>query len=148
MAELETSKSKEPAAQKARIVELDFGGKNKEKGEIVENEDETEPVVDDFDIEQAATSLMSKGRQLAQTDHEKVYYRPFRRDFYVEVPELQKMTKAEVAKYRTELDDIKVRGKHCPKPIKNWAQAGVERKVLAILKKWVFLVDKFNIHLG
>lgn len=85
--------------------------------------------------EQAATSLIGKGRQLALTNHDKVYYRPFRRNFYIEVPELQRMTKKEVEKYREELDEIKVRGNKVPKPIKNWAQAGVEKKVLDILKK-------------
>jgi ATP-dependent RNA helicase DDX46/PRP5 len=105
------------------------------KGEIIDNEDEVGPAVDDFDMEQAASSLIGKGRQLAVTNHEMVYYRPFRRNFYIEVPELQRMTKKDVEKYREELDDIKVRGNRIPKPIKNWAQAGVSLKVLNILKK-------------
>lgn len=131
------TKGKEPQAKKARVIELDTGNdKNgQQKGEIIDNEDEVEQVADDFDMEQAATSLMSKGRQLAQTNHEMVYYKPFRREFYIEVPDLQKMTRKEVEKYREELDDIKVRGVKCPKPIKNWAQAGVSLKILNTLKK-------------
>jgi ATP-dependent RNA helicase DDX46/PRP5 len=137
MAELDKTKSKDAQAKKARVVELDTNKQedDQQKGEIIENEDEAGPLVDDFDMEQAASSLMSKGRQLAQTNHEMVYYRPFRRNFYIEVPELQKMSKKEVEKYREELDEIKVRGLKCPKPIKNWAQAGVELKVLNTLKK-------------
>lgn len=83
---------------------------------------------------------MAKGRQLPQTDHTRVYYRHFRKDFYIEVPEVAKMTKKEVEDYRTELDEIKVRGSRCPKPIKNWAQCGVDLKVLNSLKKHVILI--------
>jgi len=41
----------------------------------------------------------------------------------------------EVDSYRMELEDIKVRGKHCVKPIKTWAQCGVSKKELDCLKK-------------
>lgn len=37
--------------------------------------------------------------------------------------------------YREELENIKVRGKGCPKPIKTWAQSGCSRAVLDILKQ-------------
>lgn len=105
------------------------------KGEIVENEDVDAPVIEDLDIEQTASSLLAKGRQLPQTDHTKVYYRSFRKNFYVEVPELAKMTKKEVEDYREELDEIKVRGTKVPKPIKSWAQCGVDLKMHTALKK-------------
>ncbi|KHN75722.1 putative ATP-dependent RNA helicase DDX46 [Toxocara canis] len=125
---------------KARIVIIKTGNDVKpNKGEIVEAEDEVEArshlqVVDEFDIEKAASSLIARGRQLPQTDHSKVYYRPFRKDFYVETAELAKMTKKEVEQYREELD-IRVRGKNCPKPVRSWAQCGVEWKILNTLKK-------------
>jgi len=31
-------------------------------------------------------------QDLAAVDHTKIYYRPFRKDFYVEVPEISRMT--------------------------------------------------------
>ncbi|VDN90886.1 unnamed protein product [Brugia pahangi] len=131
---------------KARIVVIKSDANlEPKKGEIIEAEDEIEPVIDDFDIEKAASSLIAKGRQLPQTDHSKattfqdlycifVYYRPFRKNFYVETAELAKITKKEVDEYREELD-IRVRGKNCPKPIRSWAQCGVEWKILSTLKK-------------
>jgi hypothetical protein len=36
-------------------------------------------------------------------------YRPFLRNFYIEVPELTRMTEAEIAEYRKQLDGIKAR---------------------------------------
>ena len=54
-----------------------------------------------------------------------------RRNFYIEVPELARMTPEEVEEYRAELDGVKVRGKNVPKPIRNWHQ--VSRPRLALL---------------
>ena len=51
----------------------------------------------------------SKGDKLGPVDHAKMNYRPFRRNFYIEVPELARMTEAETAQYRTQLDGIKAR---------------------------------------
>ena len=36
--------------------------------------------------------LLCVFQDLIQTDHEKIYYRPFRKDFYIEVPEIARMT--------------------------------------------------------
>ncbi|XP_039251151.2 putative ATP-dependent RNA helicase DDX46 [Styela clava] len=71
-------------------------------------------------------------------DHTKIKYEPFRKSFYVEVPELAALTEEEVAERRMELENVKVRGKNCPKPIKSWAQVGVSFKVLNALKKAKF----------
>lgn len=53
-------------------------------------------------------------------DHTKVTYGEFRKDFYIEVPEIKRMTDEEVAAYRKEkLGDVKLRGRGViPKPIK------------------------------
>ena len=51
---------------------------------------------------------LSKGDKLGVVDHSKINYAPFRRSFYIEVPELARMSAAEVAEYRRQLDDIKV----------------------------------------
>ena len=54
-------------------------------------------------------------------------YRPVlhrRRNVYIEVPELARMSDDEVAAYRAALDGVKVRGKDVPKPVKNWNQVG------------------------
>ncbi|GMT26278.1 hypothetical protein PFISCL1PPCAC_17575, partial [Pristionchus fissidentatus] len=107
----------------------------KQKGEVLENEDNHEMLVDDFDMEAATNSLLAKGRLLPQTDHNKVYYRKFRKNFYNEVPDISNMTKREVEDYRYEMDQIKVRGKDVPRPIKSWPQCGAHRSILSLLKK-------------
>ena len=76
-----------------------------------------------------------KKKELLLADHSKIYYKPFRKNFYVEVPELGRMTAAEVDAYRVELDGIRVIGKNTPKPIRTWAQSGVSNKISDVLKK-------------
>lgn len=51
---------------------------------------------------------LTKGDRLGQTDHSQINYPDFRRCFYIEVPELARMTQEEVDEYRKELDDLKV----------------------------------------
>ncbi|KAL3077324.1 hypothetical protein niasHS_013313 [Heterodera schachtii] len=134
MAEI-SQKNKGGDEKKARVLVIGAVSKSApNKGDIVEPEDETVPITDELDIEQTASSLLAKGRMLAQTDHTKVYYRPFRKNFYVEVPEITAMSKKEVDEYRKELEEITVRGKNVPKPIKSWSQCGVDLKMLNILK--------------
>lgn len=92
------------------------------KGELIEqNMDSLEYSSEDEleDIRDTAVNLAMKHRkELAKIDHSSVSYAPFRKNFYVEVPELARMTSSEVEKYRSELEGIQVKGKGCPKPIK------------------------------
>jgi len=53
----------------------------------------------------------------------------------VEVPELARLSPAEVDAYRCELEGIRIKGKGCPKPIMKWAHAGLSRKEMDVLKK-------------
>lgn len=51
---------------------------------------------------------LSKGDRLVPVDHSKINYLPFRRNFYIEVPELARMSEKEVAELRKQLEDVKV----------------------------------------
>lgn len=77
---------------------------------------------------------LSKGDRLTVIDHSSIDYPPFRRNFYIEVPELAKLSPPEVEELKLCLDGIKTRGKDVPKPIRNWNQAGLSSRVLDILK--------------
>jgi len=87
-------------------------------------------------LESDLTKLKEKGKKdLAKIDHSEIEYQSFRKAFYLEVPEIAKMTDAQVEDYRTEMEGIKVKGKNVPRPIKNWPQCGVSSKILQLLKK-------------
>lgn len=114
----------------------------KKKGELLEqNQDGLEYSSEEEmeDIKDTAANLANKHKkELAKIDHAGVDYAAFRKNFYVEVPELGKMTSDEVDLYKEELEGIQVKGKGCPKPIKSWAQCGVSKKEMDVLRKMCF----------
>ncbi|KAG5442579.1 putative ATP-dependent RNA helicase ddx46 [Clonorchis sinensis] len=107
------------------------------KGELMEsNIDEMEYSSEEEEetLEDALAHLQKK-EKLLPVDHSKIHYRPFRKNFYIEVPELAKMSKEDVKAYRASLENIRVRGQDCPKPLKNWVQAGISSRLLICLKR-------------
>uniref|UniRef100_A0A668UC02 Probable ATP-dependent RNA helicase DDX46 n=1 Tax=Oreochromis aureus TaxID=47969 RepID=A0A668UC02_OREAU len=112
---------------------------HKKKGELMENDQdamEYSSEEEEVDLQTALTGFQTKQRKILEpVDHTKIQYEPYRKNFYVEVPELAKMTTEEVNAYRLELEGITVKGKGCPKPIKTWVQCGVSMKILNALKK-------------
>lgn len=121
-------------AKRAR-VDLDL----KDEEEI--DQDLVEEPVEDLEADLAAAiagtnaSVNKVTKKLNQLSRREVTYRPFRKDFYVEVPELAKLTKDEVKNLRHSLENIKVSGENCPKPATCWAHCGLSRKVMEVLKK-------------
>ncbi|KAM6907117.1 putative ATP-dependent RNA helicase DDX46 [Xenentodon cancila] len=112
---------------------------HKKKGELMENDQdamEYSSEEEEVDLQTALTGFQTKQRKILEpVDHGKIQYESYRKNFYVEVPELAKMTTEEVNAYRLELEGITVKGKGCPKPIKTWVQCGVSMKILSALKK-------------
>jgi ATP-dependent RNA helicase DDX46/PRP5 len=50
-----------------------------------------------------------KKKDIQAVDHDQMNYEPVRKNFYIEAPEIAKMTAKEVEILRTELDNIKIR---------------------------------------
>ena len=97
--------------------------------EAPEGEDEEE------DEEDRALAARAKKKELPKIDHSTVEYAPFRKNFYVEVPEISNMSEEQVEELRKSLDSIKVRGKRCPRPIKRWTQCGLSDRLLGAIAK-------------
>ncbi|XP_051902429.1 probable ATP-dependent RNA helicase DDX46 [Hippocampus zosterae] len=112
---------------------------HKKKGELMENDQdamEYSSEEEEVDLQTALTGFQTKQRKILEpVDHGKIQYEPYRKNFYVEVPDLARMSPEEVNTYRLELEGITVKGKGCPKPIKTWVQCGVSMKILNALKK-------------
>lgn len=111
----------------------------KKKGELMENDQdamEYSSEEEEVDLQTALTGFQTKQRKVLEpVDHQKIQYETYRKNFYVEVPELARMSPEEVNEHRLELEGIIVKGKGCPKPIKTWVQCGTSMKVLNALKK-------------
>lgn len=88
--------------------------------------------------EKALAGKLSKADKLGVVDHATIEYPPFRKNFYIESPEIAKMTDDEIKELRKSLEGIKCRGRDVPAPIKTWYQAGLSQKVLEVIKKCAY----------
>lgn len=75
-----------------------------------------------------------KKRDLASVDHSKMKYESFRKAFYHPPPEIAEMTNEEAEALRVELDNIKIRGVDCPKPITKWSHCGLPAVCLEVIR--------------
>ncbi|KAK8976615.1 hypothetical protein V6N11_057215 [Hibiscus sabdariffa] len=122
-------------------------GPNKALGRIIPGEDsdsdygdievDEENLEDEDDDEFMKRVKKTKAEKLSIVDHSKIDYKPFRKNFYIEVKEISRMTPEEVAAYRKELE-LKLHGKDVPKPIKTWHQTGLTSKILETIRKHNF----------
>lgn len=89
----------------------------KNKGELIEqNQDglEYSSEEEQEDLKDTAANIANKQRkELIKIDHNHILYLPFRKNFYVEVPEIARMTQEEVDAYKEELEGIRVKGIVC-----------------------------------
>ncbi|XP_073050777.1 DEAD-box ATP-dependent RNA helicase 45-like [Primulina eburnea] len=119
-------------------------GMTKTMGRIIPGEDsdsdygdlkyDEDPQEDEDDEEFMKRVKKTKVEKLSIVDHSKIDYPPFRKNFYIEVKEINRMTSEEVAAYRKELE-LRIHGKDVPKPVKNWHQTGLSNKILDTIKK-------------
>lgn len=82
-----------------------------------------------------AMASKRKKKDLPTTNHAKISYQPFRKNFYHQPTELSEMTEEEVADLRLELDGIKIRGIDAPKPVQKWSQCGLGVQSLEVIQK-------------
>jgi len=115
-------------------LETPKNSKKRKKKEIVMSDDEYEGL--DSDDEEWKQKI--RKRELQRVDHSTINYMEFRKDFYIEVPEIAKLSKSEVKEYRSSLGNIRIRGKKCPRPIKGFHQCGLSDRILETLKKHAY----------
>ena len=110
-------------------------------GDVIYNEDINEYVSkNDFilnSIEDDWKRLKmsrEKIKELKPIDHSKIQYEPFKKNLYLESPEISKLTDLEIEEIRRKNGEIKVRGKKIPKPILNWYNCGLNDTITKILE--------------
>lgn len=130
-------KSKKEEARTRRRRRKAYDSEEDEDDSDADRE-ENEDLDDEEWARRVRTGKLSKGDKIGVVDHSLIEYPAFRKDFYIEVPELKAMTEEEVAECRKSLDGIKVRGKFAPKPIKSWIHAGLSTRIIDVLKRHEF----------
>jgi ATP-dependent RNA helicase DDX46/PRP5 len=103
-------------------------------------DDDLEPDLTAVEGEDLLALAASKKRkkEVPTTDHSKVEYEPFRKNFYTEPTEIANMTEEEVRNLRFELDGIIVKGANVPRPVTKWAQMGLLQQTMDVFGKLRF----------
>eukprot|EP00468_Gymnochlora_sp_CCMP2014_P005705 CAMPEP_0167750518 /NCGR_PEP_ID=MMETSP0110_2-20121227/6042_1 /TAXON_ID=629695 /ORGANISM="Gymnochlora sp., Strain CCMP2014" /LENGTH=1365 /DNA_ID=CAMNT_0007635861 /DNA_START=143 /DNA_END=4240 /DNA_ORIENTATION=- len=117
--------------------------KKVKQGDLYESEDN---ILDEKQLARRAKEMKSwleknkpKLKDLKPVDHSKMNYEPFRKKFYIESPEISAMTADEVKLMcKKELDNVRIRGKNCPKPIKKWVHCGLPKKIYRTLERLAY----------
>ncbi|KAG0182681.1 pre-mRNA processing RNA-helicase [Apophysomyces sp. BC1034] len=127
---------------KKRLQQLEKTTDAKRGSDEDEVEGEPEPENEDIGSDPedilALAAKKAKRKDLAPVDHGQVEYESFRKDFYIEPPELREMTTEQVDLLRIELDGIKIRGVNCPKPIIKWTHCGLPAGCLEVIRRLKF----------
>jgi ATP-dependent RNA helicase DDX46/PRP5 len=111
---------------------LDYNGSEGEENEhAAQRFDESNAVY----WQRIMSEKRQKAEKLATLDHDSIEYEPFRKNFYIEAPEIANMSVKDARRLRKDLDGIRVHGKDVPVPIRTWTQAGLSNKVLDVLNK-------------
>ncbi|KAH9317119.1 hypothetical protein KI387_018888 [Taxus chinensis] len=100
-------------------------------------DDDAKKTDDEDDNEFMKRVKKSKVEKLSVVDHSKIQYPPFRKNFLGGRRVDSQSKDEEVVAYRKDLE-LKIRGKDVPRPIKKWAQIGLNGKVLEVIKKLGF----------
>ncbi|KAF7731523.1 pre-mRNA processing RNA-helicase [Apophysomyces ossiformis] len=127
---------------KKRMQQLEKSTDVKRASDDEEGEGELEPENEEIGSDPedilALAAKKAKRKDLAPVDHAQVEYESFRKDFYIEPPELREMTPEQVELLRIELDGIKIRGVNCPKPIMKWTHCGLPAGCLEVIRRLKF----------
>ncbi|KAF4656622.1 atp-dependent rna helicase, partial [Perkinsus olseni] len=114
-----------------KVVE---GESEKNKTAIVVKPEIKEDDISRMSYFELAKQFVSK-KELPPVDHSKIDYYPIKKNLYKQVREISNMPEHEVAQLRQSNGDIRVRGKHCPRPIKSFAMAGLDVRILRMLAR-------------
>lgn len=118
-----SDKTESKNGKKTGLIDA-FADESSDEGEMPELDDLEKASMRPEDILALAQKKLKK-RDLPAVDHAKMNYEPFRKAFYHPPPEIAEMTNEEADALRVELDNIKIRGVDCPKPITKWSHCGL-----------------------
>lgn len=127
----ESDKKRMGTASNPVVTAARFDDNDDEEEEEKKEEDVSKMSAEDI-LALAASRV--KRKEIAVTDHSKVQYEPFRKQFYNPPSEVQNMTEEEADNQRLLLDGIKIRGVDCPKPVTKWSLLGLPSSCLEVIK--------------
>eukprot|EP01054_Gregarina_sp_Poly1_P010339 Gregarina_sp_Poly_1__10338@NODE_734_length_6557_cov_123_557627_g549_i0_p1_GENE_NODE_734_length_6557_cov_123_557627_g549_i0NODE_734_length_6557_cov_123_557627_g549_i0_p1_ORF_typecomplete_len1175_score228_12DEAD/PF00270_29/5_4e54DEAD/PF00270_29/9_1e02DEAD/PF00270_29/1_5e03Helicase_C/PF00271_31/9_2e28ResIII/PF04851_15/5_3e12ResIII/PF04851_15/8_3e03ERCC3_RAD25_C/PF16203_5/1e09Flavi_DEAD/PF07652_14/0_013AAA_19/PF13245_6/2_5e03AAA_19/PF13245_6/0_24AAA_19/PF13245_6/1_3e03SecA_DEAD/PF07517_14/1_8e04SecA len=109
----------------------------------VDDNENQQGAIDDFlqstqETEEGYFDLLAKHgskKDLQPVDHSQIDYPEFKKNLYVQVREITAMKDHEVEAFRRSNGNIRIRGKGCPRPIREFSQCGLSDQLLKVLQK-------------
>ncbi|QHS71794.1 DEAD-box RNA helicase PRP5 [Saccharomyces paradoxus] len=113
-----------------------------DRGDILDVEDQLVALegADDENVEDNTDSsnIAKIAKLKAKKRVKQIYYspeelEPFQKNFYIESETISSMTEVEVEELRLSLDNIKIKGTGCPKPVTKWSQLGLSTDTMILI---------------
>lgn len=96
-------------------------------------EEDGQQVLDDVDAEFVRLKKLKSKKKVKKLDIRDRSLEPFVKKFYSEPEEIKNMTETEVDELRLSLDNIKIKGFDCPRPIVKWSQLGLTTDIMNLI---------------
>ncbi|CAI5734115.1 unnamed protein product [Peronospora destructor] len=121
-----------------RAIKEDRMLKNGDTGRIYQGFEE-DVIGEDSELADQRSALeilqeQQKKKEIKPVDHAKINYLPLQKKFYVVPKEIKDLSEAELELQRKE-NEIKIRGKACPRLLQKWTQCGFSVRMLQLIKK-------------
>ncbi|CAI4277169.1 CIH_collapsed_G0004310.mRNA.1.CDS.1 [Saccharomyces cerevisiae] len=113
-----------------------------DRGDILDVEDQLFELggTDDEDVEDNTdnSNIAKIAKLKAKKRVKQIYYspeelEPFQKKFYIESETVSSMSEMEVEELRLSLDNIKIKGTGCPKPVTKWSQLGLSTDTMVLI---------------
>ncbi|AJP95215.1 DEAD-box RNA helicase PRP5 [Saccharomyces cerevisiae S288C] len=113
-----------------------------DRGDILDVEDQLFELggTDDEDVEDNTdnSNIAKIAKLKAKKRVKQIYYspeelEPFQKNFYIESETVSSMSEMEVEELRLSLDNIKIKGTGCPKPVTKWSQLGLSTDTMVLI---------------
>ncbi|CAI4274009.1 CFA_G0004230.mRNA.1.CDS.1 [Saccharomyces cerevisiae] len=113
-----------------------------DRGDILDVEDQLFELggTDDEDVEDNTdnSNIAKIAKLKAKKSVKQIYYspeelEPFQKKFYIESETVSSMSEMEVEELRLSLDNIKIKGTGCPKPVTKWSQLGLSTDTMVLI---------------
>lgn len=113
-----------------------------DRGDILDVEDQLFEFggTDDEDVEDNTdnSNIAKIAKLKAKKRVKQIYYspeelEPFQKKFYIESETVSSMSEMEVEELRLSLDNIKIKGTGCPKPVTKWSQLGLSTDTMVLI---------------
>ncbi|KAM3159716.1 Pre-mRNA-processing ATP-dependent RNA helicase PRP5 [Lachancea thermotolerans] len=99
------------------------------------SEEEAVHEIDGVEAEFMRLKKLKSKKRVKRLNTQTQKLEPFVKDFYIEPEEIKNMSETEIDELRLGLDNVKIKGQGCPRPIVKWSQLGLTTDIMDLITK-------------